>query len=154
MNSEKLESDQNIHVLGISYIYNYLCREGYAIHEVNTDPDYHFQLLAQRDEGFILVAVRTALHPDFGTIDKITHEQLIKESNHLNAIPHFAGLAASSLKTNDMKIDGLTGGREYEVTFNGITVVDNTGNNFDISFKTEAEEGEKQDDPKTNNTFL
>ena len=148
MNSENLESDQNIHVLGISYIYNYLCREGYAIHEVNTDPDYHFQLLAQRDEGFILVAVRTALHPDFGTIDKTTHEQLIKESNHLNAIPHFAGLAASSLNTNDMQIDGLTGGREYEVTFNGITIVDNAGNNFDISCEAEAEEGEKQDDPE------
>ena len=146
MNSENLESDQKIHVLGISYIYNYLCREGYTIHEVNTDRDNHFQLLAKRDEGVIVVAVRTALHPELGTIDTKIRKKLIKESNQFNAIPYFAGLAASSLNTNDMQIDGLTGGREYEVTFNGITVVDNPGNILDISFETEPDEGEKQDD--------
>jgi hypothetical protein len=52
------------------------------------------------------------------------------------------------LNINDIQIDGLTGGREYEVTFNGVTVVDNPGNNFDISFETEPEEGKKQDDPE------
>ncbi len=125
MNSKNLKSDQNIHIIGIGYIYSYLTRKGYTINEVNTDQKHHFQLFAKKNNESILVAVRTALHPDFGTIDKTTHERLIKESSQLDAIPHFAGIAVSLLTTNDMQIDGLTGGNEYEVTFNGIKVVNN-----------------------------
>lgn len=123
MDKENLKSDKSVHAFGIGYIYTYLSHEGYTIYEVNTNPDHHFQIVAKRDNEFILVAVRTAYYPDTGTIDKVTKKQLIKESNQLNAIPHLAGLAVTPLKTDDLKIDLLTGGKEYEVTFDGITVV-------------------------------
>ena len=123
MDNEKLESGQNIHALGLGYTYNYLGREGYTIYEVNTDSNHHFQILAKRDNELIIVAVRTAYHPNIGAIDKAIQEQLIKESDRLNAIPHFAGLAVTPLKTNNLEIDGFTRGKEYEVTFNGITIV-------------------------------
>jgi hypothetical protein len=32
-----------------------------------------------RDEGFVLVAVRTALHPELGTIDTKIRKKLVKE---------------------------------------------------------------------------
>ncbi|MEJ2136195.1 MAG: hypothetical protein P8X86_13260 [Desulfofustis sp.] len=95
MAKKELESNPNIHALGLSYIYRYLSRAGYTIYEVNTDPNHHFQIFAKADNTFILVAVRTAYHPDTGTIDNATQKQLIKESNQLNAIPHFAGLAVT-----------------------------------------------------------
>lgn len=123
MDKEKLESGPNIHALGLSYIHSYLSREGYTIFEVNTDPNHHFQILAKKDNEIILVAVRTAYHPDNATIDKATQIQLIQESDQLNAIPHFAGLAIKLLETNYLEIDGCAGGKEYEVNFDGIRVV-------------------------------
>lgn len=123
MDTEQLEPGPNIHAIGLSYVYNYLSREGYVIYEVNTDPNHHFQILAKGGNDFIIVAVRTAYHPDMGAIDKATRKQLIKESDQLSAIPHFAGLAVAPLDTNKPEIEGFKGGREYQVTFNGITVV-------------------------------
>ena len=123
MDNEKSESGPNIHVLGLSYIYSYLSCEGYTIYEVNTDPNHHSQILAERANKLILVAVRTASHPEVGTIDKAKKERLIKESDQLNAIPHFAGIAITPLETNNLGIDVSTKGQEYEVTFNGITTV-------------------------------
>jgi len=123
MDNEKSESGLNIHVLGLSYIYSYLSCEGYTIYEVNTDPNHHSQILAERANKLILVAVRTAAHPEVGTIDKAKKERLIKESDQRNAIPHFAGIAITPLETNNLGIDGSTKGQEYEVTFTGITTV-------------------------------
>ena len=123
MNSENIIADQNIDVLGIGYVYSYLGREGYIVFEVNTDPNHHFQLLAKKEDDVILVAVRTAYHPTFGTIDKAIQEKLIEESERFNAIPHFASLAVTPVETVDLAIDGLTGGKEYKVAFNGITIV-------------------------------
>jgi hypothetical protein len=112
--------EQNIHALGVSYIYGYLDREGYTIYEVNTDPLHHFQILAKRDNHLIIVAVRTAYHPDFGAIDKTIQQQLFKESKRLDAIPHVACLAVTPLETNDLEIEGLPEGTDYQVTFNGL----------------------------------
>ena len=123
MDHQKLESGPNIHVLGLSYVYSYLSCEGYTIYEVNTDPNHHAQILAKRANKLILVAVRTAYHPEAGTIDKEKKEQLIKESDQLNAIPHFAGLAVTPLDTKNLGIERFTKSHEYEVTFNGITTV-------------------------------
>ena len=123
MTDDTLKSGQNIHALGLSYIHNYLNREGYIIFEVNTDPNHHFQFMAKRGDKLILVAVRTVYHPDVGAIDNEKKERLINESNRLKAIPHFAGLAVTPLKTNCIEIDGCIGGKEYEVNFNGITAV-------------------------------
>jgi hypothetical protein len=124
IDNENLDSKKNIHALGVNYIYHFLDRAGFTIHEVITDPDHHFQLLAERKGRAMLIAVRTAHYPDMGTLDKLTREQLIKESEKRNAIPHFAGLALTSLETNDKEVDGLTEKGEYKVVFNGITVVD------------------------------
>ncbi len=123
MEKGNFKAGQNIHALGLSYMYNYLGNDGYIIYEVNTDPNHHFQLLAKKENEFILVAVRTDYHPSFGTIDKAVQEKLIKESDRLNAIPHFAGLAVTPLETGELEIVGVTEGKMYKVAFNGITVV-------------------------------
>jgi hypothetical protein len=123
MASIRSNSDQNIHALGLGYIYSYLSREGYAIYEVDTDPNHPFQILAKRENEFIIVAVRSAYHPDIGSIDKTTQQQLIEESDRLNAIPHFAGLTVTPVDTHHLEIDGFAPGKEYEIIFNGITIV-------------------------------
>ena len=123
MDIEDHAIELNIHALGVSYIYGYLDREGYTIFEVHSDPLHHFQILAKRENDLIIVAVRTAYHPDFGAIDTPIQQQLIKESKRLNAIPHVACLAVSPLETNDLEIEGLPEGTDYHVTFNGLTTL-------------------------------
>jgi len=123
MYQESLDFKQHIHLLGVSYLCKFLDRVGFTIQEVNTDPDHHFQLLAKTNNKAFLIAVRTDYYPDIGTIDSATQEQLIRESERLNSIPHFAGLTATPIDTNDIEVDGLNEGRGYKFTFYGMTVV-------------------------------
>ena len=71
----------------------------------------------------MLIAVRTAWHPDVGTIDKATQKELIKESEKLNAVPHFAGLSLTAMTGSDNQEGDLIERGAYEVIFNGMTVV-------------------------------
>ena len=68
-------------------------------------------------------AIRTARRPDVGTMDEETRKKLIAESERLNAVPHFAGLSLTPLNVTEAQVDGITKNREYEVVFNGMTVV-------------------------------
>jgi len=70
-----------------------------------------------------LVAVRTAYHPDVGTIEEAAHEQLIKGSKEIEAIPHFASLVVSPGEKSSIELEGPTDGREYQITFNGLALV-------------------------------
>lgn len=102
--------DKNPHSLGLSYICSFLDHVGFTILKVNTDPNHHFQLLAKINDKSLLIAVRSAYAPEVGTIDTPTLENLVRESEELNAIPHFAGLTVNF-------------GQEYKVVFNGISAV-------------------------------
>lgn len=123
MSNKKLKSMQNIHELGVNYICNFLERAGFTIHEVNKDPDHHFQLLAKTGGKAMLIAVRTASYPNVAAIDKKTKKRLIKKAAQLNAIPHFAGLIIKPAVTNDIKADVLNEREKYEIVFPGISVV-------------------------------
>lgn len=123
MNRKDIEPNQNIHELGVNYVKDLLDRVGFTIHEVNKDPDHHFQLFVQINKRAMLIAVRTACHPDVGTIDKATQKELIKESEKLNAVPHFAGLSLTAMTGSDIQEGDSTEGGAYEVIFNGMTVV-------------------------------
>lgn len=118
-----LESKQNIHELGVNYIRDLLDRVGFTIHEVNNVPNHHFQIFAQVKNRAMLIAVRTAYYPDFGTLDKAAREELIKESKQLKAVPHFAGLSLTSMKLNDIQEGGVIKEGEFEIIFNGMNVV-------------------------------
>ena len=122
-----LASQRHIHALGVNYIYNFLSNAGFTIHEMNIDPDHHFQILAKANNKTMLIAVRTAYYPHIGVIDQATQEQLIEESEQVHAVPHFAGLALTPLETTDMSVDGSTAGQEYKILFSGISVVSNPG---------------------------
>lgn len=118
-----LESKQNIHELGVNYIRDLLDRVGFTIHEVNNVPNHHFQIFAQVKNRAMLIAVRTAYYPDFGTLDQAAREELIKESKQLEAVPHFAGLSLTSVKLNDIQEGGVIKEGEFEIIFNGMNVV-------------------------------
>lgn len=118
-----LNPKQNIHKLGVNYVCNFLEHAGFTIQEVIKSPDHHFQLLVKVNDKSMIIAVRTACHPDVGTIDKETQEKLIKESERLNAVPHFAGLSLTATNVSDIQVDGMVKGSEHNVIFNGMTVV-------------------------------
>ena len=123
MDHKELQPEQNIHEIGVNYLKGLLDRVGFTIHDVNKDPNHHFQLFVKINDRAMLIAVRTACCPDVGTIDKATQEELIKESERLNAVPHFAGLSLTAMNGSDIQEGGSSDGSEYEVIFNGMTVV-------------------------------
>ena len=118
-----LNSEQNIHAVGLEYVCRVLDRAGFAILEVNADPEHHFQLLAKVNDKSHLIAVRSAYEPEVGRIDQSTMEKLIREAEVHNAMPHFAGLTVTPVKRNDTKVEGKTGGQEFKVIFNGISAI-------------------------------
>ncbi len=73
----------------------------------------------------LLIAVRTACHPEVGTLCKATQaEELFKEAlSRLKAVPHFAGLSLTTKNVIDSQVDDLARGNEYDVIFNGMTVL-------------------------------
>lgn len=120
MKDEKVqEPEQNLHGLGIGYVYSQLSREGHTIYEVNTDSDVAFQILAKKNDELISVAIRTAHYPDMGSIHRAECEQLIKVSEQLDAVPCFVGLTARSLNASEM-MSGENGGGEYQMSSNGL----------------------------------
>ncbi len=127
MDYKKLDSKQDIHALGVKYICNILDRVGFTIHEVNEDPNYQFQLIAQINDRAMLIAVRTACHPDVGTIDMAAQRELIQKARQINAVPHFAGLSLKEIKVTKNQADDRIRGSEYNVIFNGMTVVRHLG---------------------------
>ena len=60
---KKLESQRTIHERGVTYVHDLLDRVGFTIHDVNKDPDHHYQIFAQFKDRAMLIAVRTAYHP-------------------------------------------------------------------------------------------
>ena len=123
MYQESLDFKQHIHLLGVSYVSNFLDRVGFNILEVNTDQNHHYQLLAKINDKSFLIAIRTAHHPKLGTLDACALEKLLKESVKLNAIPHFAGLTVVPADDNDSTLDGSSEGQMLKVIFSGIRAI-------------------------------
>lgn len=123
MDCSMSSSTPDIRALGVSYLCSFLDRVGFTILEWNTALDHHFQILAKIHDKSLLIAVRPSCRLDAVPIESSTLEALIKESEGFGALPHFAGLSAIPLATNDSEVDGLTGDHEYRVVFNGIRAV-------------------------------
>ncbi len=118
-----LDFKQHIHLLGVSYVSNFLDRAGFTLVEVNTEQNHHYQLLAKIKDKCFLIAVRTAFHPKLGTLDTGTMEKLLRASEKLKAIPHFAGLTVVSEDGNDTGLAGSSEGHMLKVIFSGISAV-------------------------------
>jgi hypothetical protein len=123
MYQEGLDFKQHIHLLGVSDVSNFLDRVGFTILEVNTDPNHHYQLYAKLNDKLFLIAIRAAYHPRLGTLDTCTKEKLLRESEKLNATPHFAGLTVVSEDGNDTELDGSSEGQMLKVIFSGIRAI-------------------------------
>lgn len=121
-----LKSKKNVHALGLSYICNFLDHAGFTINEINTDPNHHFQLLAEINEKSLLIAVRSACAPEVGKIDTSIVEKLERESEKLNATPYFAGLTIVPVESEDSEVGSITEGQEFRIIFNGISAVGNS----------------------------
>lgn len=127
MYQESLDFKQHIHLLGVSYVSNFLDRVGFSILEVNIDQNHHYQLLAKINKKSLLIAIRTAHRPKLGTLDTCTMEKLLRESEKLNAKPHFAGLTVVPLDGNDTEHDGSSEGQMLKVVFSGIRAIRKQG---------------------------
>lgn len=123
INLDGVGSRKHIHEIGVQYVHHLLDRVGFTIHDVNEDPDHYFQLLAQVNGKALLIAVRTACHPDVGVMWEATRNKLIKESGQFNAIPHFAGLSLTSVNGGKMQADKLADASDCKIIFHGMTVV-------------------------------
>ncbi len=123
MFQEGFDVKQHIHLLGVSHLSNFLDRVGFTILEVNTDPNHHYQISVKINDKSLLIAVRTAFHPNLGTLDTHTIEKLLRESEVLKAIPHFAGLTVVPADKNNTEVDGSSEDQMFRVIFNGISAI-------------------------------
>jgi hypothetical protein len=123
MYQERLDFKQHIHFLGVSYVSKFLDRVGFTIVEVNTDQNHHYQLFVKIHDKSFLIAVRTDYHPKLGTLDTCAMENLLRESEKLNALPHFAGLAVAPVDVNDNGQDGSSEDHTLKVLFSGIRAI-------------------------------
>ncbi|MGI9537193.1 MAG: hypothetical protein ACR2PB_08980 [Desulfocapsaceae bacterium] len=123
MYQESLDIKQHIHLLGVSYVSNFLDRAGFTILEANTDQNHHYQLLARLNDKSFLIAIRTAHHPKLGILDACAMEKLLRESAKLNALPHFAGLTVVPAAGNDSLLDGSSEDQMLKVLFSGICAI-------------------------------
>lgn len=73
-----------------------------------------------------MIAVRTAYHPDVGTIENFTLDKMVKKSEELHAQPYFAGLSVIPMGMSDIEVEGATSGQEVKVIFNGFSAVKKT----------------------------
>jgi len=121
--ANSFNSEQNLHEFGIRYISNFLNRFGFAILKVNSDPNHPSQILASLHDRSLLIAVRTACHPDIGKIDSQALELLVRESEELDVKPYFTGLSIIPKATNNVERDSSRHDQEYTVIFNGIIAV-------------------------------
>jgi hypothetical protein len=118
-----VESKNHIHQLGVKYINDLLDRVGFTIHEMNLDPDHHYQIYAQFKERVLLIAVRTAYHPGVGTMDEAMRDRLVEEAKLLKAVPHFAGLSLTTSSVSDSQLDDAIEEGTYEIFFSGMIAV-------------------------------
>lgn len=123
MYQESLDYRHHIHLLGVSYVSNFLDRAGFTILEVNTDQNHHYQILAKINDKSFLIAIRNAHHPKLGTLDDCAMEKLLRESAKLNALPHFAGLTVVPVDRNDSEQDGSSEDQMFKVLFSGICAI-------------------------------
>jgi hypothetical protein len=119
----ELTSDENLHTLGVSYVSNFLDRVGFTILKTDTDPNHHSQIVARIFDKSLLIAVRTACHPEIGTIDSSSLERLLGESEQGDLVPYFAGLSVTPAATHKIDMDGSTQCQQYKVIFNGISAI-------------------------------
>ena len=123
MSNKDFELTLSIHERGINHVRNFLDSSGFAIHAVNKDLNSPSQLFAKVGDRSLLIAVRTACHPDAGRLDKENREKIIKESDRLNAVPYFAGITVTSINDDDIQAEDIAGWSEHKVIFNGMTVI-------------------------------
>ena len=123
MYQESLDFKRHIHLIGVSYVSDFLDRVGFTIQEVNTDQNHHYQLLVKIIDKSFLIAIRTAHHPQLGGLDAFTMEKLLRESEKLNAIPHFAGLTVVPVDGNNTDPDGSSVDQTLKVIFSGIRAI-------------------------------
>ncbi len=117
------EWNMNIHERGINYVQDLLERSGFTIHAVDKDLSSPSQILAEVGYRKLLIAVRTACHPDEGKLDKEKRQKLIKESERLNAVPYFAGIILAAVKDGDIQAEDIVRGSDHKVIFNGMIVI-------------------------------
>jgi len=123
MDCKSLDFKQNIDSFGVSYLCNFLDRAGFTILEVNYAPNHPYQLLERINDKCMSIVVRTACHPDIGTMDYTTLASLVRESEELCVSPHFASLSLIPMETQDIEVNGITEGQGHKVIFNGIIAV-------------------------------
>ena len=123
MDNKDFELNMNIHERGINYIQNVLDLSGFTIHAVNKDLSSPSQILAKVGDRILLIAVRTACHPESGRLDKENQQKLIKESERLNAVPYFAGIMLASVQDGDIQAEDIASGSDLRVIFKGMIVI-------------------------------
>lgn len=118
-------SSQEIHEFGIEIVFNQMKEEAFEILVVNTDLDVNPQILANKDDQIIHVAIRTACYPNKGELESEEIAlSLIRYANENRASCYFASVGIANAEgENDDEMSIPRKGAGFYVAYEGLKIL-------------------------------
>jgi len=117
-------SVEDIHFMGIKVVYSHLIDNGYDVLQVRKEIDIDPQILAKKENRFVLVVVKTAVYPKMGVLSPNVAVKVQNLAIEKQALSYFAsvGIAnANGESDSEMAMPILNG--EYYINFNGLVPI-------------------------------
>ncbi|MBN2742925.1 MAG: hypothetical protein JXR39_03425 [Marinilabiliaceae bacterium] len=112
---------EELHYMGIKVAYKELVDKGYEVLNVRKETDVNPQILARKDDRYILVVVKTACYPHMGILEPEVAAEVAKLAIKHQALCYFAsvGIANAKGETEEEMARPVTGG-EYYINYDGM----------------------------------
>ncbi len=120
----RVMSVEDIHFMGIKVVYSHLIDNGYDVLQVRKEIDIDPQILAKKENRFVLVVVKTAVYPKMGVLSPNVAVKVQNLAIEKQALSYFAsvGIAnANGESDSEMAMPILNG--EYYINFNGLVPI-------------------------------
>lgn len=112
---------EELHFLGIKVVYKDMVDKGYEVLNVRKELDVNPQILAKKDDKFVLVVVKTGFYPDMGIILPEVIEQVRELGIKREADCFYAsvGIANANGQTEEEMSRPVVGG-EFYINYKGL----------------------------------
>ncbi len=121
MTQSKIMNLEELHFLGIKVVYKDMVDQGYKILNVRKELDVNPQILAQKEDTFVLVIVKTGYYPEMGIILPEIIEQVRELGKKRDALCYYAsvGIANANGQTEEEMAKPVVDG-EYYINYKGL----------------------------------
>ncbi len=121
MTQSKIMNLEELHFLGIKVVYKDMIDQGYEVLNVRKELEVNPQILAKKDDKFVLVIVKTGYYPDMGIILPEILEQVRELGKKRDALCYYASVGiANANGENDEEMSKPIVDGEYYINYQGL----------------------------------